>query len=98
MDRDSTARTARHRQLLLAALAIAWLVGGTIFIVQLEAREYGPGEDRSAFALRLGVLILQLLIAVSSTVLLLWTRHQRSAERLARQHAEEFRQLFHDGT
>lgn len=95
MNGTVAARTARHRQLLLAALAVAWLVGGAIFIFQLELREFAPGEDRSAFALRHGALILQMLIAVSSTALLLWTRHQRRVERLARQHAEEFRQLFH---
>jgi len=95
MEGTAAVRTARHRQLLLAALAAVWFVGGATFIVALELREFEPGDARSTFALRLGALLLQLLIAVSSTALLLWTRHQRKAELLARQHGEEFRQLFH---
>lgn len=98
MESAASSRTARHRQMLLAALAMVWLVAGTVFVVRLEMSELGPGEDRGGYALRLGALLLQLLIAVSSTALLFWTRHRRSAERLERQHAAEFRQLFHDSS
>lgn len=91
-------RTERIRQRLLWALAAAWLAGGTLFTVGMEMWEAGEGAPPSGFALRLGALLLQLLVAVSATALFFWTRYRRSAERAASQHAEEFRQLFHDAS
>jgi two-component system cell cycle sensor histidine kinase/response regulator CckA len=91
-------RTTHLRRALLATLATVWLVGGTIFIVQLELRESTSVEDPGRFALRLGALLLQLLIAVSATALLVWTRSRRNAERVEHQRSEEFRQLFHDAS
>lgn len=91
-------RTERIRQRLLWALATVWVAGGTLFIVGMEMREAGEGAPPSGFALRLGALLLQLLVAVSATALFFWTRNRRSAERAASQRAEEFRQLFHDAS
>ena len=91
-------RTERIRQRLLWALATVWVAGGTLFIVGMEMREAGEGAPPSGFALRLGALLLQLLVAVSATALLFWNRNRRSAERAASQRAEEFRQLFHDAS
>lgn len=96
MTSPSEVRSKRPRQILLAALAAVWVIGGLFFALRLELEEFAPGESRGGFALRLGALVLQLLVAVSSTALLFWTRHQRASERFQRQHAEEFRQLFHN--
>ncbi|MBP9143073.1 MAG: PAS domain S-box protein [Thermoanaerobaculia bacterium] len=91
-------RSSRLRRALLAALAAVWLLGGTVFIFQLELRESASEEGDAGFALRLGALLLQLLIAVSATAMLVWTRARRNAERAENQRAEEFRQLFHDAS
>jgi two-component system, cell cycle sensor histidine kinase and response regulator CckA len=98
MGASSATRTARNRRYLLGALAVVWLIGGAIFIARLEMREIDRGEGRDEGMLRVGGLTLQLLIAVSSTTLLLWTLHERRLDRLQTQRSEEFRQLFFDAS
>lgn len=91
-------RSSRLRRALLAALAVVALGGATVFVVQLELRESASEVGDSGKALRLGALLLQMLIAIVSTALLVWTRTRRTAERVENQRAEEFRQLFHDAS
>lgn len=91
-------RSSRLHRALLAALAVVALAGGTIFVVQLELHEYDSEAQDAGFALRLGALLLQLLIAVASTAMLVWSRARRNAERMENQRSEEFRQLFHDAS
>ncbi|MEO7794562.1 MAG: ATP-binding protein [Thermoanaerobaculia bacterium] len=95
---ESATRKARNRQYLLAALVGVWLVAGGAFVAGLEMRESETGERHEGGVLRVGVLTLQLLIAISATGLLFWTRHRWKLDRLEAQRSEEFRQLFYDGS